>query len=262
MQSIPELLVAFREGTEYLRSIAQKLEYSWNPNEHDPRVLHNNYVRNLATCYVSRFSDLSDALLDAIEKKNYLVYALNGRAMIENVATLRYYVQHQYRPIFDKGSLSADDFRKLIEIHDRHLRGSRLDWESYLFRRYSKLKDEALTHLKDKKEKRKSIVDSLIHEQVNVLTCIEKWASETPEVLIAYNLFCDLVHPNIGSSFLVASVSQGNLYFSRFKGEPVGKSIFEQSFPILVSVSYKPFGEQLVLLIGTIWHDDEIHKKA
>jgi hypothetical protein len=180
--------------------------------------------------------------------------------MIENVAALRYYVQYQYKPIFEKGSLSADDFRKLIEIDDKHLRGSRFDWESFLFLRYSKLKDDAVQHLKDKKDKRKIIVDSVVQEQVNVLTFIDKWASETPEVLIAYNLFCDLVHPSIGSSFLVASVSKGNLYFSSFKGERVGKNIFEQSFPILLSVTHKPFGEQLMLLMGTIWHDDEIRE--
>ena len=95
MQSIPELMTMLREGTKHLRSMAQKLEYPWKPDESDPRVLHNNYARNLVTAYVSKFSNLSDGLLDAIEKENYLVYALNGRAMIENVATLRYYVQHE-----------------------------------------------------------------------------------------------------------------------------------------------------------------------
>jgi len=262
MHTIPELIAAFRKETEHLRSMAQKLEYPWKPEGDNPRALHNNYARNLVTCYVSKFSDLSDGLLDAIEKRNYLVYALTGRAMIENVATLRYYIEHHYRPIFDKKSLTPEDMQKLIEVDDKHLRGSRFDWESFLFRRYDKLKDDAVRHLKDKEHKKKSIVDGMIQEQVNVLTCIEKWASQTPEVLIAYNLFCDLVHPNIGSSFLVSSISLGDLYFSRFKGEPVGRSIFDQSFPVLVSVTNKPFGEQLMMLIGTIWQDDELKKKA
>ena len=262
MPTIPELIVTFSEVTNNLRSMAQQLDYPWKPDEGDPRVLHNSYARSLFTCYVSKFSDLSDGLLDAIKKQNYLVYALSGRAMIEHVATLRYYVQYEYKPIFDKGSLSARDFRKLIEIDDKHLRGSRFDWESFLFLRYSKLKADAVQHLKNKKDKRKNIVDSVVQGQVNVVTCIERWASEIPEVLIAYNLFCDLVHPNIGSAFLVASTSQETLYFSRFKGEPIGEKIFEQSFPILVSAALKPLGDQLTLLLGTIWHDDEIPKKA
>jgi hypothetical protein len=55
---------------------------------------------------------------------------------------------------------------------------------------------------------------------VNVLTCVEKWAKETPAVLIAYNLFCELVHPNIGSSFLVCSSDSDRLHFGKHKGEP------------------------------------------
>jgi hypothetical protein len=256
--SIPDLIAAFRKGTEHLVAMAKQVEYPWSPEGKDPRVIHNNYARNLVTCYVSKFADLSDGLLDAIAKKNYLSYALNGRALIENVATLRYYVQYHYKPIFDKGILSVEDYRKLIDIDDKHLRGGRFDWESFLFKRYSTLKDDAVKYLKDKKQKNKSITEGLIQEQVNVVTCVEKWAAETPEILIAYNLFCDLVHPNIGSSFLVASTSENKLFFSRFKGKPVGESIFEQSFPILVSVTHKPFGEQLTLLIATIWPDNEL----
>jgi len=90
---------------------------------------------------------------------------------------------------------------------------------------------------------------------VNVLTCIEKWAEEeTPTVLIAYNLFCDLVHPNIGSSFLVASTNDEGLYFSPTKGKSIGK---DMSFPILLAVTQKPFSTYLLMLMGTIWQDDE-----
>ena len=102
------------------------------------------------------------------------------------------------------------------------------------------------------------MAEGIAAEQVNVLTCIEKWAEETPEVLIAYNLFCDLVHPNIGSSFLVASINDKDLYFTPSKGKSVGADIFEQSFPILVSVTQKPFGEYLLMLMGTIWQEDEL----
>jgi hypothetical protein len=107
--------------------MAEGLNYPWNPEQTDPRRLHNNYVRNLVTCYVSKFSDLSDSILYSIEKKNYLTYALAGRSLIESTATLRYYVIHKYKPLFDKASLSIEDFRSLIDIDDKHLRGSRFD---------------------------------------------------------------------------------------------------------------------------------------
>jgi hypothetical protein len=110
----------------------------------------------------------------------------------------------------------------------------------------------------NKKDKQKNIAKGILAEQVNVLTCIEKWAKEEPGVLIAYNLFCDLVHPNIGSSFLVASTNDEGLYFSPSKGESVGSDIFEQSLPLLLSVTHKQFGDYLLLLIGTIWQEDEL----
>ena len=213
------------------------------------------YARNLICAYVSKFSDLSTSILHAVEHDDFLTYALCGRALIEATATLRYYVLYQYKPLLDKDSLDACAFKKLIEIDDRHLRGGRFDWESFLFRRYSKLKADAIQHLKDKTDKKKK---PIVSEQVNVLTCIEKWSAETPEVLIAYNLFCDLVHPNVGSTFLIASTFEDNLYFSKFRGEPVGRQIFAQSFPILISITHKPFGEYLLILMGTIWQDNEL----
>ncbi len=148
--------------------------------------------------------------------------------------------------------------KQLIEIDDRHLRGGRFDWESFFFQHYAKLKEDAVKQLESKKAKQKHVAQGIIAEQINVLTCIEKWAETTPEVLIAYNLFCDLVHPNIGSSFLVASTNDKGLYFTPSKGRSVGSDIFEQSFPILVSVTLKPFGKYLSMLMRTIWPDNEL----
>ena len=61
-----------------------------------------------------------------------------------------------------------------------------------------------------------------------------------------------------GSSFLVASTNDKGLYFTPSKGRSVGSDIFEQSFPILVSVTQKPFGEYLSMLMRTIWPDNEL----
>ena len=258
MNTVPELIAAFRQGSTHLTRMAEKLDFPWVPDETDSRKLHNVYARNLITCYASKFAQLTESVLDAIEREHYLIYALSGRSLIEATATLRYYALHQYKPLLDKGSLSKEDMRKLIEIDDRHLRGTRFDWDSFLFKRYSQLKEDAVKQVKNKKEKAKFVAEGIIREQVNVLTCIEKWAELTPEVLIAYNLFCDLVHPNMGSSFLVASINDKGLFFTPTKEKKVGKSIFEQSFPILVSVTLKPFGEHLIYLIATIWQDDEL----
>ncbi len=112
-----------------------------------------------------------------------------------------------------------------------------------------------MKQLKGKKDKRQVISEGIKQEQVNVLTCLEKWADESPSVLVAYNLFCDLVHPNMGSTFLVASTTNGELHFSTNKGKSIGAEIFEQSFPLLVAVTMKPFGDYLTMLIATIFED-------
>lgn len=257
---IPGLIEALRQGAAHLTAMAKGLEFPWDQTIEDPRRLHNMYARNLITCYVSKFSDLSHGILEAVECSNFLVYALCARALIETTATLRHYMVEEYRPLLDKGQLGAEELRRLVEVDDRHLRGTRFDWESFLFRRYAKLKQEAIAHLEAKRKKKTPLVtqEDIIAPQVNVLTCVEKWATELPEVLIAYNLFCDLVHPNIGSTFLVASSSADGLFFSRFRGEPVGRQIFEHSLPILLSVTHKPFGPLRAMLMGTIWQDDEL----
>lgn len=63
-------------------------EFPWNPTLDDPRKLHNMYARNLITSYVSKFADLSNGLIIAIEKQNFLIYALCGRALLETTAIL------------------------------------------------------------------------------------------------------------------------------------------------------------------------------
>ncbi|MBI2841796.1 MAG: hypothetical protein HYX78_00180 [Armatimonadetes bacterium] len=257
MQTVAQLMEMFRQGTQHLSRMAENLDCPWSPTLGDPRQLHNVYARNLITCYVSKFVQLSDTVLDSVANKRYLIYALAGRSLIELTATLRYYILFQYKPLLEKASLTSAEMKQIIEIDDRHLRGTRFDWESFFFKRYAQLKDEAVKQLESKKAKQKYVTQGIMAEQVNILTCIEKWGEVTPEVLIAYNLFCDLVHPNIGSSFLVASINDECLYFTPAKERSVGADIFEQSFPVLVSVTHKPFGEYLLMLMGTIWQEGE-----
>lgn len=258
MHNLRELIDSFREGSMHLRRMAEKLDFPWSPILNDHRKLHNVYARSLITCYVAKFAQLTEAICESIDNDRYLIYALAGRSLIESTATLRYYTLFQYKPLLDKGLQTSADMKALIEIDDRHLRGSRFDWDAFFSKRYVQLIDDAVKTLRNKKKNQKYIAKGIIVEQVNILTCIEKWAEVTPEALIAYSLFCDLVHPNIGSSFLVSSTNDSGLYFTPAKGESVGAAIFEQTFPLLVSVTQKPFGEHLLMLMGTIWQEEEL----
>ena len=265
INDIPVLIEALRQGNEQLANMAKTFDSAWDlgQKEKDPRRLHNMYAKNLIACYASKFSDLTAGLLDAIGQDNYLVYALCGRGLLETTATLRYYIFHKYKPLLDKGSLTQTEMRDLVDIDDRHLRGTRFDWESYLFQNYAKLKHKAVEELKSNKSKSKNkkgteSTKPMTQEQVNVMTCIKHWANETPEVYIGYSLFCDLVHPNLGSTFLVASASKGQIFFSRLRGEqPIGRQIMEQSLPLLLSIT-RDIGPLLAALMGTIWNEDEL----
>jgi len=254
--TIEDLIEMLKQGNSHLKKMEEALDFPWEPENEDPRKLHNCYIRSLIGCYISKFSELSELILDSIANQNYLAYALSGRSLIEITATLRYYIITQYKTLFSKGSFNAEDFKKLIDINDKHLRGGRFDWNSFLQRQFYKLKDEAIKQLQCKKKNQKYIADNILQDQVNVLTCIEKWAYEVPEVLFVYNLFCDLVHPNIGSNFLVASLDSNKLYFTKKKGELVGKIIFEQSFLMLLSTTQKTFNENFIYLMSTIWQDE------
>ena len=236
----------------------EKMESPWNPDVSDPRRLHNNYIRCLVTAYSGKFSELLSVLLASVKVRHFLGYALAARALVETTATLRYYVLHQYKPLLDKETLTIHEMKTLVEIDDRHLRGGRFDWDAFLSHRYEQLQSDAEAQLAASKSKQRHAAQGIITEQVNVLTCIEKWAKETPSVMVTYSLFCDLVHPNIGSSFLVASSDDSGLYFCPSKGQSVGESIFAQSLPFLVACTLKPFGDHLAMLMAAIWRDDEV----
>jgi hypothetical protein len=113
--------------------------------------------------------------------------------------------------------------------------------------------------LLDKKAKsNKAEVSSNTPYQTNVLTCIENWGKETPEIMVIYNLFCDLVHPNMGSTFLVASMNKDGLHFSQSRGSSEGQKILSQSLPMLMTATMKPFSKYLSMLMMTIYRDDEL----
>jgi hypothetical protein len=66
-----------------------------------------------------------------------------------------------------------------------------------------------------------------------------KWAKDEPTVTILYELFCDLVHPNIGSTLLVAHRHASTIEFGGDRGEQVGHDIVFRTIAGLASL----FGE-------------------
>ena len=144
--------------------------------------VHNMYVRNLVTSYVSRFSELCNGVVAALERGDFLVYALCGRALIETTAILRYYVMRKYKPLLDKKILSGDGMKTLIEIDDRHLRGTGFDWGGIhvppLF--------EAQRRRGHKRSGRRAELGAM-PGQIPIGRCIDSWSKETSSVGVAYD---------------------------------------------------------------------------
>lgn len=253
---LDDLLERFDTATRHLEGMARNIVYAWEPLHSDYRRVHNSYIRSLAAAYASKMHELCEATLGAARSGNYLVYGLCGRAILETVATLRYYNIQQYLPLLESDGLDANGATRLIELDDQHLRGSRFDWVSFLSADIAKLRQDVRASLSKKSGASPQAGD--LPSQVNVLTCIQKWAQHDADVMVAYGLFCDLVHPNIGSNMLVASIDDHLLYFTKHRGQPVGRVLFERTFPLLVTVSQKEFGTQLAALLHTVWHDDEL----
>ena len=186
-----------------------------------------------------------------------LVYALCGRALIETTAILRYYMIRRYKPLLDKKMLSGNGVKKLIEIDDQHLRGTGFDWAAFLFRDYSKLSEDAQRRRGHKRSGR-PMEHGAMPGQIPVGRCIDSWSKETSSIGVAYDLFCDMVHPNAGSSFLIASTGPDGLHFTKAKGKRVGTDIVDRSLLLLLSVTQRPFGEYIAMLMATVWQDDEL----
>lgn len=261
MLTMEQWLATFDKSAIHLGAMAEKTNTAWNPQAvMDPMALHNMYARSLVDAYAAKFSQLSRAVVAAVRSEQYLVFALAGRALIETTATLRYYVEKEYKTLMDLDHLGAKEMSALIALDDKHLRGGRFDWPSFLAGRYEDMAAEAVRELETKKQKNvpKYVPPNLVAEQRNVYTCIEHWAREQPRVLVVYNLFCELVHPNVGSNFLIAFEHGGEVRFGGHLGVSIGARVMQQSLPLLGASVIKPFGLAMEKIIATIWADDEL----
>lgn len=258
MPTTSETIRNMRDGSDSLREMASALDFSWDPAEPNLQRLHNMYVRNLLACYSSKVSELTATALDGIETRRYLMYALAGRSLIECAATLRYYVMHRYAPLLDRPNKTYAAMKELLDIDDQHLRGTRFDWESFVTGQHRVILDEVAKKVANKRGAIPAGPSQKGPPQVNTSTCMDKWGAEEPKSVVAYNLFCDLVHPNVGSSFLVASFSGEQLFFSPDKGESLGAHIAEDTLPLLYVFGHTPFKKYLLMLMATMWADDEL----
>lgn len=170
------------------------------PQTLEPVAFFNEYIEFGLGTYATKLHQLYLGAEQAIERQSYLVYAQCGRAILENIATLRFYARHAdiagVSSAWQRGCLTDELLRKGNASLDRFLRGNRFAWDALLDGR---IKDLSSTPHQEGLS------------QVNSTTCLQKWGKDSPNLEALYSLFCDLVHPNLGSNLLVLNSRDGRL---------------------------------------------------
>lgn len=245
-----ELLDFLENSISSLQEMSKHSTIVWQPEQPSPWHYHNHYVDLLLAVYVAKHAAYTENLINSLNRFDYLGYALNARAIIESTSTLWFYLNVKYPPVFQEGAVNFED---LLKLDDQHLRGTRFDWERFILKEYKEMAHEVIQRItaKNKKKKLEESIQRIQNLQVNVLTCIEKWALKTPVIMILYELLCEMIHPNLGSTFLVASIQDGNLSFGRFRGIPAAHNLFETTIGWLLPIGYKEFSKLIAALVFT-----------
>lgn len=76
--------------------------------------------------------------------------------------------------------------------------------------------------------------------------------------MILYDLLCEMIHPNLGSTFLVSSIKYRALIFGQTEGEPAAHKLFETTWGWLLPIGYKEFGQILAQFVLTKYQEDEL----
>ena len=263
-------LKSLLDSTEHFLSLCETFSRTntatWMPNPASklefPR-LYNRYLEMLYAIYLTKFTQLTTSLVKSVNTSDYITYALVGRSMLEHTATLRYYWKKRLGPIMEtassRGGVVKEETVAVIDALDKHLRGTRFDWVSFELRDYESLHRSQTSRRKRASGSSKGTESkNTPPEQINTVTTIDHWAKDERAVRITYDLFCDLVHPNIGSNFLIMSSDGTALGVNPSVQSSVGFSIFCRSFPLLVSTAIRESSLLVPMLSVARYQDDEL----
>lgn len=188
--------------------------------------------------YVAKYRELLSSVVKSTQNEDFIVFALCGRAVIETTATLRYY--NNKTLAFVKGVKNPDQFssseiESIIELLDKHSRGGRFDWTKFFSasRREMAQKLVEARRLKAQSTKPEEISNPI---QVNVQTTLDAWSKEQPEIALSYDFFCELVHPNLGSNFMIMGAKDKSLQLCGKTAKGVGRSLAIEGIQLLTPV--------------------------
>jgi hypothetical protein len=188
--------------------------------------------------YIAKFKELLSGVIRATNDEDFLIFALCGRGIIETTATLRYYNKKILSVVKDAknpDAFSQEDLHAIAELLEKHSRGGRFDWEKFWT---SPRKDLAASLVEALRQKQKKAAPqpTLYPSQVSAQTAIENWAKEQPEIVLFYDFFCETVHPNLGSNFMVMGFKDANLQLCGKTVKGIGRSISIEGIQFLTPV--------------------------
>ena len=166
----------------------------------------------------------------------FLVFAYCGRGIFETTATLRYYNSKTLAILSttrNRDQFSPEEIANIIGLLDKHSRGGRFDWTAFWT---SNRKDMATKLVGARKNKKAHDSDRTSPSQVSVLTALDSWMADEPGVVLIYDFFCELVHPNLGSNFLAMGAQNGALNVGGSTKKSVGRSLVIEGIQFLAPV--------------------------
>jgi len=177
--------------------------------------------------YVAKYRELLRNVIRSTADEEFLVFAHCGRGLIETTATLRYYNNETLAVVMaakDPNKFSSEEISKIVELLDKHSRGGRFDWGSFWMSNRNDMVERSVAAWR-KGKKSKIASDTSNPSSVHVNDAIRSWMAEKPGIALIYDFFCELVHPNLGSNFLMMGARDGSLHVAGSTDKSVGGSL-------------------------------------
>lgn len=256
-----QFLTGIEDFYEHVRQHSKKSIHEFPVIDSSGQVLNQDLPENLALLhaqYLAKYEELTRTLIRSANEHDYIVFALSGRALIETTATFRYFnvelgelakKRTTIEGAGEKEKAAAE--WKIAASLDKHLRGGRFNWGEFYF---GDRKHFAETLVNTAKTKSKEKPSQPNPEQINAYTAVQKWAEIEPAIMLCYSFFCELVHPNLGSNFLVMGSKDGKIQVGGGVTKSVGNGLCLEGVKMIGGVLKEASNQ----FMHSIWYKETI----
>lgn len=239
-----ELLLKCLNGIESFHEHIVRVHKD-NPTSFNPTILQQEPVEKyiaqvlqlLYGIYAAKFAELSEGIIESTSNPRYLVFAYCCRGFIETTAALRFYnkkTQQLFMKAKNQDAYDSAELREIASLLDLHSRGGRFDWAQYWTLGRKGMVNHISTSAREKKPAQNPPGSN--PSQINAKTMIAAWVSDEPTIALIYGFFCEVVHPNLGSNFLVMGADSGSLYVDASRERTIGRSLALEGIELVTPV--------------------------